>query len=292
MPRILIKLVAQGLTDIRHHPWVQVLTLAAVTLVAFLAGLFLLVLHNLDQELKRSQGEIQFQVYWKAGTNMDVVGEQWKDLQNLDGLKELKTFTPEQGLEVLALSLGQGDDFSWLKGQSPLPPTALMTFSMFDDDRHSWAKETYLQLERLPGVEKVSFNPLQLDLARSWNQFSNRVIWPLIVFLGLVLALVVGNTIKLAQVHRRHEVEILRLVGAARWYIQLPMLVSGAFLGLFGGALALLMLKGVQISLEDLLHFPPLWLRLEFLPLRQSLAFLAILTGMGLFSSLVALREN
>jgi cell division transport system permease protein len=292
MVRILIKLIVQGLTDIRHHPWAQVLTLAAVTLVAFLAGLFLLVLHNLDQEMKRSQGELQFQVYWKTDAEMETVMVQWRDLENLESLENLKTFTPEQALELLTASLGQGDDFAWLKGQSPLPATALLTFTVTDDDQHAWAKEVYLHLEKLPEVDKVSFNPLQLDLARSWSHFSNRVIWPLILFLGLVLALVVGNTIKLAQVHRQHEVEILRLVGAARWYIQLPMLVAGAFLGFLGGGLALLMLKGVQLSLKDLLHFPPLWLRLEFLPLDQSLLFLAILTGMGIVSSLVALHEE
>lgn len=292
MMRVLIKLVVQGLMDVRHHPWIQVLTLAAVTLVAFLAGLFLLVLHNLDQELKRSQGEIQFQVYWKPGANMEGVLAQWRELEGLGGLKSMKTFTPEQGLELLAASLGQGDDFAWLRGQSPLPATALMTFAVTDDDQHAWAREVYLGLEKLPDVEKVSFNPLQLDLARSWAHFSNRVIWPLILFLGLVLALVVGNTIKLAQVHRQHEVEILRLVGAARWYIQLPMLVTGAFLGFVGGGLALLMLKGVQISLRDLLHFPPLWLRLEYLPTQQALLFLGVLTGMGVVSSWVALREK
>lgn len=292
MMRVLTKLIIQGLTDIRRHPWIQVLTLAAVTLVAFLAGLFLLVLHNLDQELKRSQGEVQFQIYWKPGANMELVLAQWSELKDLEGLKSMQTFTPEQGLELLAASLGQGNDFVWLGDQNPLPATALMTFAVTDDDQHAWAKDIYLELKKLPKVEKISFNPLQLDLARSWIHFSNRVIWPLILFLGLVLALVVGNTIKLAQVHRRHEVEILRLIGAARWYIQLPMLVTGAFLGFVGAGLALLMLKGVQISLRDLLHFPPLWLRLEYLPAEQVLIFLGVLTGMGIVSSWVALREK
>lgn len=292
MIRVLLKLLVQGLTDIRHHPWSQMLTLAAVTLVAFLAGLFLLVLHNLDRELQQSHGEVQFQVYWQPGVDMELVAAQWAKLEKFDRMKDIKTFTPDQGLELLAATLGTSDDFAWLKGQSPIPATALMTFAVISDDQHAWAREIYLQLEQLPGVDKVSFNPLQLDLARSWAHFSNRVIWPLIMFLGLVLALVVGNTIKLSQVHRQHEVEILRLVGAARWYIQLPMLVSGAFLGLLGGSLALLMLKGVQLVIKDLLHFPPLWLRLEYLPVNQALLFLAILTAMGVVSSWVALREK
>jgi cell division transport system permease protein len=263
-----------------------------VTLVAFLAGLFLLVLHNLDQELQRTQGEIQFQVYWQPGTDMETIRPQWDAFRELDHVLDVKTFTANDALDLLTQSLGGVGDFSWLQGQSPLPATALITFSPEDDDQHTWAKATYLYLESLPDVAKVSFNPLQLDLARGWSRFSTQVIWPLILFLGLVLALVVGNTIKLSQLHRQNEVEILRLVGAARWYIQLPMLVSGAFLGLLGCALALIMLKGVQLSLKDLLHFPPLWLRLDYLPLPQILGFLGVLIGMGVLSSWVALREK
>ncbi|SMP44914.1 cell division protein FtsX [Desulfonatronum zhilinae] len=292
MFRIVFKLMLQGVTDIRRHPWIQVLTLAAVTLVAFLGGLFLLVLHNLDLELQRAGGDIQFQIYWQPEAEQELVRTQWDALRELEHLAEIKTFSGDQALDLLMQRLGGTGDFVWLQGHNPLPATALLTFSVLDDDQQTWAKATYLHLESLESVEKVSFNPLQLDLARGWARFSNQVIWPLILFLGVVLALVVGNTIKLSQLHRRNEVEILRLVGAARWYIQLPMLVSGAVLGLLGGILALLMLKGVQLSLRDLLHFPPLWLRLDYLPSSQTLAFLAVLVVMGFLSSWVALREK
>lgn len=292
MFRIILKLMLQGVTDIRRHPWIQVLTLAAVTLVAFLGGLFLLVLHNLDQELQRASGDIQFQVYWQPNAEQELVRTQWDTLRELEHLAEIKTFSGDQALELLMQRLGGTGDFVWLQGHNPLPATALLTFAVRDDDQQTWAKATYLYLETLEGVEKVSFNPLQLDLARGWARFSNQVIWPLILFLGVVLALVVGNTIKLSQLHRQNEVDILRLVGAARWYIQLPMLVSGAVLGLLGGILALLMLKGVQVSLQDLLHFPPIWLRLDYLPFSQVLTFLSVLVVMGVLSSWVALREK
>ena len=292
MFRVVAKLVIQGVTDIRHHPWIQLLTLAAVTLVAFLGGLFLLVLHNLDQELQRAQGDIQFQVYWQPGTDLVTVRSQWDALQSMDHLSEIRTFEAEQAFELLMERLGGSGDFTWLHGHNPLPSTALLTFSVRDDEQQTWARATYLKLASLEGVEKVSFNPLQLDLASGWTRFSNQVIWPLILFLGLVLSLVVGNTIKLSQLHRQNEVDILRLVGAAKWYIQLPMLVSGGLLGLLGGSLALLMLKAVQVSLRDLLHFPPLWLRLDYLPVSQTLAFLTVLVVMGVLSSWVALREK
>ena len=51
MIRIISRLVVQGLKDARHHPLSQIMTLGAVGLMVFLAGLFLIFLNPLDSEL-------------------------------------------------------------------------------------------------------------------------------------------------------------------------------------------------------------------------------------------------
>ena len=62
--------------------------------------------------------------------------------------------------------------------------------------------------------------------------------------LMLAAILLVGNTIRLAALARRREIEIMRLVGASRWFIALPFLLEAlvtAVIGvvLSGGGLAL-----------------------------------------------------
>lgn len=291
MIRVILKLVMRGVIDMRQHPWAQMLTLAAVTLVAFLGGLFLLFLHNLNQELLRTQGEVAFQVYWAPGADTAMVEGQWEQMDHLPFLEDKITFTPNQGLESLSESLKVDFDLDWLKGENPIPHTALLTFSPDTDDMDAWVDETLGFLEKLPGVEKVHFNTLRKDLASAWKGFSHNVVWPLIGFLVLVLALVVGNTIKLAHMRHMEEVAILRLVGARNWYIQLPLLVGGAVQGLVGSGVALAMLKVVQLSLEDVLHFPPLNMRIEFLPPLYAAGLAAALTFVGVASSWVATRR-
>jgi cell division transport system permease protein len=105
------------------------------------------------------------------------------------------------------------------------------------------------------------------------------------------VGLVVGNTIKLALLARRDELEILRFVGASRAYIQFPLLVGGAFQGLLGAGFALGLLKLLHRGIEDMFNVPPLWITISFLPQMHSLSILALLAFVGVLSSLVAFRK-
>ena len=58
------------------------------------------------------------------------------------------------------------------------------------------------------------------------------------VIQALAALLLISNTIQLAAFNRRNETNIMRLVGASRWYTQLPFILEAAFAGLIGGLLA------------------------------------------------------
>ena len=55
---------------------------------------------------------------------------------------------------------------------------------------------------------------------------------------ALAALLLISNTIQLAAFNRRNETNIMRLVGASRWYTQLPFILEAAVAGLVGGLLA------------------------------------------------------
>jgi cell division transport system permease protein len=267
------------------------MTIAAITLVSFLGGAFLMLVHNLDLQIGSRQGNVQFQVFWKAQTTQEEIKPVWAGLSSLEGVVNVRTFTPDQALGVLAESFQNSVDLEWMRGRSPLPPTALVECELPETDGKKWAADMVDRLKALPGVDKVSFNPLQVDLLTSWVGLTRMAFWPVSGFLLVVVALVVGNTIKLALLMRREELEILRFVGASRAYIQFPLLVGGAFQGLLGAGLALGLLKLLHHGIEDMFNVPPLWITVSFLPHTHSLAIVAVLSAVGVASSLVALRN-
>ena len=300
MIRMLLRLSFQGIRDLGLYPWAQVLTLAAVTLVAFLSGLFLMALVTLNHQLGTVRGETVFQAYWKPGADMAQVREQWAAVKSMPGFSHIRTFTPEEALRSLSIRLGRtdragnslGKSFPGLVEKSPLPPTALMTFTPNDDNFDAWLAQTTSNLEGLPGVERVAATPLRDELGRAWRKISHYVMWPSIAFLCLVLALVVGNTIRLSLVSRAQEIEILRLVGAYAWYIRWPLVVGGMVQGMLGGCFALALLQFMHAHIKNVLNFPPLLLEIRFLPLEIAALLVAVPTLMGIVGSWAAVQKQ
>src|SRR3712207_7454271 len=75
-------------------------------------------------------------------------------------------------------------------------------------------------------------------LFRSLNGARNATI-AVAVVQALAALLLISNTIQLAAFNRRNETNIMRLVGASRWYTQLPFILEAALAGLIGALLAI-----------------------------------------------------
>lgn len=76
----------------------------------------------------------------------------------------------------------------------------------------------------------------------------------LTVIMGLLIVaslMLIGNTIRLSIFTRRREVEVMRLVGATRWFIRWPFLIEGVVVGLLGGLVAILILWIGKITIVD-----------------------------------------
>ena len=89
------------------------------------------------------------------------------------------------------------------------------------------------------GVEEVQGQSEVLDRIFSlFNGVRNAAI-ALALLQALAALLLISNTIQVAAFNRRVETGIMRLVGASRWYTQLPFVLEAALAGLAGAILAL-----------------------------------------------------
>jgi cell division transport system permease protein len=183
---------------------------------------------------------------------------------------------------------GRGESFEVLRGDNPLPFTAVVRVGLPQEKPSQWTRDILGRLESMPGVAEVHYNPLQMDLAQTWVRVGKTIIWPLNIALFVMLGLIVANTMKLAQAGRREDMEILAMIGASRFFMRLPLLTVGILQALTGGLLALGILKLIQLGLQEILHFPPFWIRVEYLPWQYVLLFLGVLLFVALLSGLLA----
>lgn len=291
--RMVIRLVRQALRDVTLNPWAQILTLAAVTLVAFLVGLFLMVVTTLNHQLSITRDETVFQVYWRPGVEQQAVNEQWRQLRMVPGFAHVKTYTPAEALGELEERIGRGNTkkFPFLSENNPLPATALITFTPKVEDYERWLTETTRYLAQMNGVERVSSTPLRDELGQAWRKVNSYVMRPAILFLTLILGLVVSNTVRLAMLSKSQEVEILQLVGAFNWYIRLPLLVIGGLQGLLGSTLALCTLFFIHMQIKNVLNIPPIFMEIQFLSGQAIALMLLVPTLLGVVGGWVGIKR-
>lgn len=63
-----------------------------------------------------------------------------------------------------------------------------------------------------------------------------------VVALIVVALFMIANTIKITITSRSTEISIMRMVGASNWYIRIPFMLEGIFIGLIGSIVPLLIL--------------------------------------------------
>ena len=95
------------------------------------------------------------------------------------------------------------------------------------------------QLSSFDGIDSI-----RLDL--EWTSRFNAIlktITKIAILLSCLLAigliLIVGNTIKLLIVNRRHEIEIIKLVGGTNTFVRRPFLYYGTLFGFIGGCICI-----------------------------------------------------
>lgn len=128
-----------------------------------------------------------------------------------------------------------------------LPATYLVR--MKDPERYTVLAQQFPAGEN--GVDQVQGQSEVLDRIFSlFNGIRNAAI-ALALLQALAALLLISNTIQVAAFNRRVETGIMRLVGASRWYTQLPFVLEAALAGLAGAILALCGLIAAKFLFVD-----------------------------------------
>jgi len=88
------------------------------------------------------------------------------------------------------------------------------------------------------GVKNVTYPGQAIKTMRKTTTVLQDVLLVVAVVLMLSAAVLILNTIRLAIFSRRHEVSVMKLVGATNWFIRIPFMLEGFLEGLAGAACA------------------------------------------------------
>lgn len=116
-----------------------------------------------------------------------------------------------------------------------------------------------------------------------------------VVGLTVVALFMIANTIKITITSRQTEISIMRMVGASNWYIRLPYMLEGIFIGVLGAIVPILVVYfGYNMVYQGAVGLLP-----SMLSLREPFPFIwqcsgllvALGSGVGLIGSFVSVRK-
>jgi cell division transport system permease protein len=119
-------------------------------------------------------------------------------------------------------------------GRNPLPATIVVRpRAEFADP--AAIDRLVASLQTVPEVDQVQFDGLWARRYGSLVDAVSRLAEILGGLLAVAVLLIIGNTVRLDVDARRHEIDVMKLVGASDGFVRRPFLYGGLWYGLLGG---------------------------------------------------------
>jgi len=231
-------LLSEMLINFRRGGWGVVASIGAFTVAFLVTGIFLLLTLNLSIAVAQWAEDFQVVVFLHDGNTPDKLTLLRKQLDKELAVREVTYVSKSQALADFRKQLR--DQESLLEGlkDNPLPAS----FQLRIHKKYQTAdalRQLAASLKRVEGVEDVLYGQEWIERLTGIIQVMKILGIVIGGVLGVTSLFIVANTIRLAVYARAEEIEIMRLVGATRAYIQLPLILEGTLQGGAGAALAL-----------------------------------------------------
>ncbi len=284
-------LIGEAIRDLKRAGRVAVSAIVLITLSLGAVGAFLLLSGNLGNAVATWRHHLRVIVYLKVEPSTAAATALVRRVQELPGVGAARYVSRVEALESLKKVLGKDATAAEGLSANPLPASIEITPSP-DGATPEGARRLLERLSALPEADDVAGGVEWVDkLARL-----QRLVTVVGLAFGGVLAVAAILTVTTATtlvLHaRRHETEIMRLVGAPEFTVRLPLLLQGLIQGLLGAALALVALgvshHFIAPKLAPLMTVALGLNELDFLPPIQIVAIALAGAGLGALGGLLA----
>lgn len=239
----LSRVIKYGLVGFWRNGWLSTATIAIVFLV--LVGFGGLIMFNslANIVLTDIQDKIDISVYFKIDTQEDRMLELQRSLESLPEVKSVEYVSRDKALELFKEKHKDEPTYTQaLEAVDTNPLTASLNIKARElKDYETIAgyldKDAYREI-----TDKVSYtqNVGAIDRLKQIKSTVQQGGLLLIVFISLIAALIIFNTIRLAIYSNREELAVMRLVGASNFFIRGPYMVEGIIYGITGSIMSVI----------------------------------------------------
>jgi cell division transport system permease protein len=231
-------LVGEAFRDLRRAGRVAVSAVVLITLSLGALGGFWLVSSNIGRAVAKWRDQVRIVVYLKREPSAGDVAPLLERVRAMPGVAGAVFIGKADALRSLKQVLGKDAGVVDQLPSNPLPASLEVTPSITAITPEG-ARDLLTRLAALTETDEVAGGGDWVERLAHWQRLLATIGLGVGAVLAVAAILTVTTATTLILHARRHETEIMRLVGASELTIRLPVLLQGMMQGLAGAVLAL-----------------------------------------------------
>ncbi|MED1204401.1 permease-like cell division protein FtsX [Heyndrickxia acidicola] len=220
----------ESIKSLGRNGWMMFASASAVTITLLLVGVFFVIMMNMNKIATDIEKDVEIRVHIDLTANPADENALKAQLESMPEVQSVTFSSKQKELQNLVQTMGS--DFKLYQQDNPLYDVFIVKTKNPTDTPKAAAKiqnMNYVQ-SAIYGKGKVENLFKVLTVARNVG---------IVLIIGLLLTamFLISNTIKITIFARRHELEIMKLVGATNWFVRWPFVMEGLWLGILGSIL-------------------------------------------------------
>lgn len=243
-----LRIWRSGFRNIFRNAWLSTAATAIMVVTILIMTFFAFTTIFVRTQLAQVREKIDLSIFLSDDATQKQIEALQSKIGTLDNVEAVNLITKTDALKRLQSSSSEGEKLAKSAESIGNPLPASFEVKLTNIDNISDTNGKVRALEEAKIITDTSFDNrddnrkgVVENIIKISNSVSRIGLILSIVFLIIAL-LIIFNTIRMAIFTRREEVEIMKLVGATKWFIRGPFLVEGTLYGVFGAIISLLLI--------------------------------------------------
>lgn len=276
----------QGMINIWRNKLFSSASIATMTACIFLFGLFYSIVANFQSMVKNVEEGVAVTVFFEEDASEDQIQAIGKAIEMAPGRLSQRYISADAAWEEFKMIYFEGDEEAAETYGEDNPLEKMESYEVYLSDVAK-QQELVTYLESLAGVREVVQSESIANMLADFNRLVGYVSMGIIIILFAVAIFLISNTVSVGIAVRREEIAIMKLIGAADYFVKAPFYVEGIMIGLVGSVLPMAILYSIYERLIDFISdkFNFLSNLMTFLSVDevfQTLAPVALILGIGI----------
>lgn len=240
-------LVRETGQNLFRNPSLSIATILTVAVALSLLGASMLIQRGVGNINTLFTDNVEFIVWMDRNVGQEQIDATADFLESSPFVRNARFINSEQTFADFQEFYADEPEILELVTPDRLPTSFQVTPTDIDVDViESIAPE----IEALAGVSEVEFASENIEAISNFSRGSSRIMLVAAVIAALASAMLMYNSIRTAVFARRREIEVMRLVGATKWFIRIPFMLEGLLQGIIGALFSLLMVFMLNLALD------------------------------------------